>query len=121
MLQYRIFHPLKRLGKKLTPSEKIDKVNFYLFIALILSMIIMYFTKEEIKFVNYFIVVLIFSMFALNMLSGYKRINEYENINGYFDGFIYFHEDHFQIKDQIIQLNQIVDFEEHFWKPEVDL
>jgi hypothetical protein len=93
-LQFKIFHPLKPKGLNLTTSEKFQWSGLVIFIV---PGILLY--NINIPFIEYIFFLFIFIGFLIHFIGIGKRIGEYRNLNGYFEGNISFEENGLKINE----------------------
>lgn len=110
-LQFRIFHPIEHVGKNLTPSQKIDRISYYLLIPLFICILVIINSRSQPLFFTHLAITISFLFFITRAFSGFKRIGEYENLNGYFDGNLRFENYEIYLGNNKIPLNEILELE----------
>ncbi|MES2813190.1 MAG: hypothetical protein V4670_12020 [Bacteroidota bacterium] len=113
ILQFRIFHDIKPNGRNLTLSEKLSQYS--LITAFVFSLILLGVEKLfEIKAYPFLMWIPIIGFF-IHLTSMFVRINEYENLNGYFDGTLILNEEFIVLNNLNIPLNEIEKLEINYF------
>lgn len=110
-LQFRIFHPIDPVEKNLTPSQKIDRISYYLLIPLFICFLVIINSRSQPQVFNYLAITVFFLLFIVRVIGEIKRIGEYENLNGYFDGNLQFENYDIYLGNNKIPLNEILELE----------
>lgn len=102
-LSFRLFHPKKVRGSNLTLSEKLNNYS----IAIIFSTgLALYFLENHWSLLYWILILALIG----HVLSFFIRLNEHENINGYFEGDLQFESDYMQVDDRQFEYQHITNF-----------